>query len=303
MPQYDFDTPCVQLQALLDTGDLVRATWAVVGVWEQSAGRQPSYVFEQSLKTKNPFVGYKIEQEMGDREPRFLWRVRGGLHVAAPSERGLPIRERTAPLAARSDEELGVAGVVEFLFIFVNSVSTCRADYRKLLDFAAHSRVHPPTITTNANGGIRQSSREEADVAQILLHFADDVCIQSAAAGNKIATEEPQPRTLLGVNCCAASSVAQLAAASNTGATTPWNGAGPTTGKRAREEDGDAVHHEQPAPKKPSLRCLLVEDMAPVSYSDLDERRMNIEAGEKSELAQGEKGSVIDEDVYEAQAV
>ncbi|EJD49974.1 hypothetical protein AURDEDRAFT_160996 [Auricularia subglabra TFB-10046 SS5] len=247
MPQHDFYTPCVQLQALLDAGDLVRATWAVVGVWEQSAGRQPSYVFEQLLKTKNPFVGYKIEQEVGDRGPRFLWRVRGGLHVAAPSKRGLPICERAAPLAARSDGEVGVAGV--------------------LLDFAAHSRIHLPSITTNANGWIRQSSREEADVAQILLDFADNVRIHGAAAGNKMAAEEPEPRTLLGVNCCAPASVAQLAAASNTSAATPSNGAGPSTGKRAREEDGEAIDHEQPAPKKPSRQSLLVGDMPSVSYT------------------------------------
>ncbi|EJD50017.1 hypothetical protein AURDEDRAFT_121989 [Auricularia subglabra TFB-10046 SS5] len=258
MSQYDFYTPSRQLQALLDAGDLVRATWAVVGVWEQSSGRQPSHIFEQSFKARNPFMGHRIEQEKGDAEPRFLWRVRGGLYIAAPSERGSPVRERAAPLAGRSDEERDVAEVVEFHFFLTKCISTCKADSRKLLYFAAHSRIHPPPIPANANGEISQWSQEEADVADIcrlswqLLEFADNARIPSAAAGYKIATEGPHPRILLDIHCPGPFSVAangapapvQLVAASNTSATTSLNGAEPSTAKRAGEDCGEAEDHE-----------------------------------------------------------
>ncbi|EJD42984.1 hypothetical protein AURDEDRAFT_167934 [Auricularia subglabra TFB-10046 SS5] len=159
-----------------------------------------------------------------------------------------------------------------------------------LIDLATHPRVRASSFHINADGRARQWSWDEADVADVLANLADDALIPRAAAGYKPVAEGPEPRILPRVHwpasdvrveagaapslvTAAPSSVAatpspvvansapalfapapaQLAAAANTSAGTidssPAVG-GPSRGKRARDADGEAVAHEQPATKK-----------------------------------------------------
>lgn len=78
--------PSRQLQALLDAGDLTRAAWIVLGVWEMSNGRRPTHVFPPSSGRASPSFGYRVEGPEGQGDRRIIWKLRGTFHVAPDTE-------------------------------------------------------------------------------------------------------------------------------------------------------------------------------------------------------------------------